>query len=1037
MTRALICLIAAIWLLAASGAPARAEPITIALFSTIGVTLAAGSVAASVATFALTVGLSVGLSYLQGALRGGKAAEPDMPTGGSTGKLAAGGVVPRSTGVGKFMTGGSLVYANTFGQDGKTPNAYLTQVIALSDLPGILLRQVWVNGAPCDIDVNAPQDEHGVPFPQFTFLGKTYLWLRFYDGTQTTADAKLVALFGGDDDRPYTANRVGFGVAYVVITALVKEEVWSGFPQFKFVGDGIPLYDRRFDSTAGGSGPQRLGDPDTWAFTETPAVIRENILRGFRYDGQWQWGGQSITEAQLPPASWMAAANECDAPIALVGGGTEPQFRAGGEIVFSAMPADVLDELNKADNGKLAEIGGIYKTRSGAAGAAVFHFTDANILSDKAQTFEPFAPLASQINHVTARYLSPAEGWNLKDAPPLVDEELEDLDGRRVSAPAEYGFVSSGTQVQRLMRAERDTARAWRRHALPLPPEAFVLEPLDVVSWTSARNGYETKTFEVVSGEDFPSLCVGVALKELDPAAYDWTPGVHQKPVIDGTITVIRPAPQPIVAWFAEGYTLTVGDRRRAAILLGWDPDTDDVGGIRFEVRLKASQELQLTGEEGRPVFERGSLIVSQNLLPATVYQARGQYRPSSPRDVLWSNWLDVTTPDVTLSSIEIAAEMRASIAATAQRLDEMEDFVGRQIGRLGSRTYDYVLRASANVGTMYGRVSTVEQVTIGPDSVLSVLGARVEAGLGDNSGTLASLEQVYEAFAGPGGAYATDRTHIVAAITGSSATIDGEATAVAALDGRVAALWTFKVDVNGNFAKLTLGADGSESNIALLADNVLFRSPGYPDLAFKFGNIAGGPGFGLQGGKWFVDGETYITQTAHLADAVITSAKIGNGEITNAKIGNAAITSAKIGTAEVTDLKIANASVGVGDGASVAANVSGDGVNWQDRATIVLTFTNTVNGSIIPILLGGRIALHAAGTSAFQYRILVNGVEIFYNFWVPPGAGDLPNQPLPAATHLTGTGGTVTATIVLQQLCVTGYFIVAGSNIETAGLKR
>jgi putative tail protein len=800
------------WLLLVVGSTSsRAEPISIAVLTAIGIQATATAVAAT--TFALTLAASVGLSYLQAALRkGGEQPQDAIPIGGTTGKLSAGGVVPRSFGAGTFMTGGSLGYANTFGFDGKTPNAFFVQVIALSDIPATALREVWVNGAKGTYDPNATPGPDGIAIPEFSIGSDLYLWVRFYDGTQTEADPRLVQLFGTDPDRPYTSRRIGRGIAYAIITARVSSDLFQSFPQFKFVLDGAKLYDRRFDSTAGGTGVQRWADPSTWAFTRNNAVIRENVLRGIRWDGQWQWGGQTVTDAQLPAASWFAAANECDVPIALAAVGTEPQFSAGGEIRYDTTPADVIDALLKADNGRLAEIGGVYKTRSGAPGVAVLSFTDADILSSDKQTFEPFAPQAQQINHVTGRYISAAEGWNFKDAAALVDTALEESDGRRLSTAVDYGFVTSGTQVQRLMRAERDTSRAWRRHALPMPPEAFVLEPLDVVSWTSARNGYITKTFEVISADDLPNFNMGLAVKELDPAAYDWTPAAHERPVIDGTIKLLRPAPQPIVAWFADPYTLAVGSRARAAIELGWDADTDDVDGIRFEVRLKATAALVLAGEEGLRVFEAGSLIVSQNLLPATDYQARGQYRPASSRPTLWSGWLDVTTPDTRIAQEELSDQLDAKVRQATEQLPEAIAHVRGALDDLAT--------------ALNTQVSTIREAH---GRSIVAIGERYEQ-------NVASIEQVAIAFADGDQALADIITDLTATVGGNTAAIHDEQVARADGDSALA----------GDISDLTATVG---DNAAAIHDESVARADGDSALSGRITTLlATGPGGTAEG---------------------------------------------------------------------------------------------------------------------------------------------------------------------------------------------
>jgi Putative phage tail protein len=663
MTRTLASLFVGLWLALAAPAPARADPITIGVASFIGVTLTAGTVLTAALTFVWTTAVGLGLSYLAASLNK-PAAAAEQVVGGTSGKLAAGGAVPRSFVVGRAMTAGSLAYDNTFGTAGNTPNAFFVQVISLSDLPVTGLAGLFVNGAAVTWNPGATPGPDGIAIPEYTAAGVEHLWVRFYDGTQVAADARLVALFGADPDRPYSNRRIGTGIAYAVVTALVNADLFTGFPQVKFVLDGVKLYDRRHDSTAGGSGAQRPDDPATFAFTANNAVIAENILRGIRYGGAWLYGAQTVTAAQLPSAAWFAAANECDAAVALAGGGSEPQFAAGGEIRFDQQPADALDELLKGCNGRLAEIGGVYKLRAGAAGAAVFSFTDADILSSEAQSFEPFPSLAQTVNHVTAKYVSPAEGWTVKDAPPLEDADLEAADGgRRQSVDVAYGFVTSGTAVQRLMKAERDTQRAFRKHALPMPPEAFVLEPLDVVSWTSTRNGYVNKTFEIVTGDDLSNLNMGLALKELDPNAYDWVPADDEHPVSDGPIAMLRPPAQGIIDPFAEPYTLTRPDGvARAAIRIGWDPAVTDCDGVRYEVRLAAGATVVLRGEGDAHVLAAGAVIVSQNLLPATAYQARVQYRPASDRAVSWSGWLDVTTPTVLVKQAELEAAIRSTL---------------------------------------------------------------------------------------------------------------------------------------------------------------------------------------------------------------------------------------------------------------------------------------------------------------------------------------------------------------------------------------
>ena len=70
----------------------------------------------------LRTAVGVGLSLLAQSLAG----KPKDPTFSINGTLQGGGDVPRSFIMGRTATAGSLVFVNTWGQDGDTPNAYLT-----------------------------------------------------------------------------------------------------------------------------------------------------------------------------------------------------------------------------------------------------------------------------------------------------------------------------------------------------------------------------------------------------------------------------------------------------------------------------------------------------------------------------------------------------------------------------------------------------------------------------------------------------------------------------------------------------------------------------------------------------------------------------------------------------------------------------------------------------------------------------------------------------------------------------------------------
>ncbi len=652
MRKRLLLIAASLWFTGAFPCPAGADPITAAVLTWVTSAAFVASTAGSIVLAALDVGLAVGLSYLQQALAGKP--QPAAPQIGVSGTLQGGGVVPRSFGVGYFSTAGSLVYANTWGQSGKTPNAYLTYVIALSDLPVTSLEEVWVADSKVTYNTGGTPVAWGYPVPEYNLDGADHLWVRFYDGTQTAADSWLVSQFGADPDYPWSSANVGTGIAYVIVTALIEPTLFSGFPRYKFALHGAKFYDPRQDSTVGGSGAQRWNNQSTWAWTANPKVIEYNILRGISYAGQWFYGLQSLTAARLPTGSWFAAMNECDDTVSTHDGGSEPKYRCGGEITVDVQPADAIDAIEKSCNGRLAEIGGIYKTHVGAAGASVMAFDDDTIIVTEEQTFDQFPSLANLINSVTASYPEPAEGWAMKDAPARYDAALEAADGdRTLTSDVQYTLVPYAEQVQRLMKSALAEARRFRRHTITLPPSAWALEPLDYVLYSSARNGYTNKLFRIDAVHDKANLDVVLYLTEVDPSDYDWTASSDYTPFTTGALVIRRPGAQAIVDWSASGVIL-VGDNglEKPGIELSWDPDVRDVDGVQFQIRRQSTGIVVYSGETD--YWDAGSIDISQNLSANTVYEVRGKYRPHSDRDTTWSSWISVTTPDTKIQGSEL-----------------------------------------------------------------------------------------------------------------------------------------------------------------------------------------------------------------------------------------------------------------------------------------------------------------------------------------------------------------------------------------------
>ncbi len=592
------------------------------------------------------IGLSLGASLIQRAIAGKQKREEVRDPGVSL-SLKMGDDQPVTFIAGKYATAGRRKYAGTWGTVEGTPNAFFVDVIELSNLPLSGLDGVWVDDQKVTLLTGEADGERGFPVSEFRENGTDHMWVKFYDGSQTAADSYLVERFGGNADRPFTAAMIGRGCAYAIVTCRYNRDLFSSAPSVVFELSGIPLYDLRKDSSAGGSGTHRWNDPSTWEPTVNLAVIQYNIIRGIYYGDQWIYGGQNLPVYRLPAANWMAAMNEADAAID-DGGGPVPAFRGGYEFRGDERPLDALDKFRQACNGRLAEVGGIFKLQIGAPGSAVYAFSDDDVIITKGQSFSPHGSLDQTINAIEATYPEPAEKWTMKDAPGRYDSALEVTDGgRRLPVAISFEACPYGGQVQRLMLAMLNDARRFRTHQIFLPPDAWPLEPNDAVSWTSARNGYADKKFAVEAISAEPGCCVAVSLKEIDPADYDWS-AADALPTSVGWIGRIGVPAQVMTGWTVQPATLYDADGAawRPTIRVGWAGGLEDVERVWVQVRLAASGDVVFDSDSTRyasPYYALLQPVFRHN----TEYEVRGRYVPISRRPTEWSSWLAVTTPDV------------------------------------------------------------------------------------------------------------------------------------------------------------------------------------------------------------------------------------------------------------------------------------------------------------------------------------------------------------------------------------------------------
>lgn len=856
-------------------------------------TALAGTFAVSATAFGLQMAAGIGLSYAAQAIAGKPASQQQAAArvGGIQGKLQASGEVPRSFPIGDSYTAGSLTYANYWGTDGDTPNAYFTQVIALADLaiPGV--RTYYVNAEAVTLLTGEMHADRGAPVQQYRKDGKDHLWIKFYDGTQTTADP-FVANYVSNAERPYGPDRIGYGVAYAICTFLVNDELFGKWPEYGFALQSVRWYDPSRDSSVGGVGTQRWGDRSTWGGDgdNLPAVQAYNVMRGITFEGQWLYGLQNISAAQLPIAAAIEAINACRDQIEREDG-LEPTYRAAHECRVNTRIDDTIEVLMTACHGKMSETGGFYKMRVGRPGAPVLSFTDADIIGTEEQSFVPFFGLAETINGVTGTYPVPEEGWSMKAAPALLVPELEARDGnRRLLADVRFDAVPYAAQVQHLMQSALEEAQRARRHTHVMPPRYWILEPGDVVSWTSVEHGYVDKLFRVDGGADRANLDILLDLTEIDPNDHSWNQSVDFTPVPRNPIGFVRPAAQGIVDWFAEPAIIYDQDglSRRPAIRLAWDGSVvADIAAVQYEVRndFDAKDVIYRGRTE---MVGAGSVRISQNLIPDEDYEVRGRYIPANPRDTLWSGWLKVTTPDVRIGERDITQSLLYNLTELLDTLDDrllrLESSqvaansaarAARDNIRLRGQTVKMVDRVELKVVENLASIEEVRELAISNEGSIASLTTSVETRFSDAN---ALIETNAEAISTVDIAFSSYRTTTTAQLGDLTASVEVTQEAIAG----VGAKHTILTDVDGNVAgtQLINGGPGLDA-FSVITSNFQIVSPASPGVPavkpFVVGSINGQTKIGIRADQVLIDASVYAR---HLTAGSVNAGHIQSGSI-------------------------------------------------------------------------------------------------------------------------------------------------------------
>lgn len=556
---------------------------------------------------------------------------------GSLITLDLAGDAPRRVQIGQRGNGG--VMADWYVADYKNQTCYIP--IYLQEGPCGALTGMWANGRR----VFTGTLNHGQRVQLNDFNSPDgRAWVTYYDGRPgQTADPTLVGRGLG-----WTAQCVGTGCAYVILEWRWDPDTVPIIPQAFFETQGSYFYDRRLDSTAGGSGAHRLKDPSTWSLTTNPAVVADHFMLG-RFltasDTEPTFGIGLPTEETWTYAEFAAMANICDENVTSKYGGFEKRYVANGFLFSDSKHKDTLLDLARSMNARPGDIGGRTVMLHGEAKTPVMVLTDGDRIAGSQEQYSPKKSVNQLVQKVTGTYQDPANNYMPTNYPEIGDPAWVVEDGGEIDPTVlDLEMEISAERAQRLATLY---ARRMRRQATLTSVfglKALELEDGDWFIRQGARFA-SGKTFEVNGSPrlDPDTLTVTINAFEVDPTDVAW----DETGVVD--VNVSTPAtgdgirlPLPNVSITAISYALgTIG----LPVVVFTNNDFNDGAPTAVEIEIAEDDGAGApTGTYLTHFIPIGVQASSKTgLAPGVDYVAR--YRSVlGEKKSLWSTWQQFTT---------------------------------------------------------------------------------------------------------------------------------------------------------------------------------------------------------------------------------------------------------------------------------------------------------------------------------------------------------------------------------------------------------
>lgn len=352
----------------------------------------------------------------------------------------------------------------------------------------------------------------------------------------------------GSDDRLTGCAYVYFRIKRSGNTKKTESPLVQGLPsRVTIIGEGVPLYDPRLDSTvSGGSGSHRADDQDTWGLSYSPADSYDNpalhllfMLLGWKINDKLSIGA-GVPPARIDMESFITAANICDEDVTLSIGGTQKRYRTSGTFSDADDRMDVMNTLLACMNGTLRDNGGKLSLDiiKNDLADPILDFTDDDVLSEF-EWGQTGGGLSQNHNIARGRYVDPSvQGlYQMTEYPNI---SITSPDGIERVMSLDFPFVEDGRRAQRLAKQILQRNQFRGQLTAEFTAKALGCDVGDIVTITLSALGFNDKLFRVISKEISPDGRVPMTLLEESALIYQWD-NEDSAPVVPVTPVIYDP----------------------------------------------------------------------------------------------------------------------------------------------------------------------------------------------------------------------------------------------------------------------------------------------------------------------------------------------------------------------------------------------------------------------------------------------------------------------------------------------------------------